>query len=153
MSQAQQSKPPVIDLDTGGGCVFMKWQDYSFCPTWLFHILAHSPLSITFIRCRLLFPVGRLLLVQEGRAESFVGSCCVASSGYQSRELPAKVLGHTLTFVSTCLWSPGSFPTSSIFAAFFPAPFLHSLGSCLLYGNPYFWPPLLSRTLSPGFPV
>lgn len=134
----------------------MKWQDYSFHPTWLFHVLAHSPVSIMFSRCQLLFPVGSLQLVQEGWTKTCLGLyCAVALSSlryYQPRSLGMP------WHLSPCLRSPGSFPTSSIFlsvmifAIFSPGPFFYPLRSCLLVRDPYFWPSLISRTLNSGFP-
>lgn len=109
--------------------------------------------SLELSRCQLLFSDGSLQLVQEGWAKPCLGLYCpvavISLRYYQPRSLGMP------WHLSPCLWSPGSFPTSSIFlpvmifAIFSPG---CPLRSCLLVRDPYFWPSHLSRTLNSGFP-
>lgn len=137
----------------------MKLQDNSFHPTWLFNVLACSPLSITFSRILYMSTSSlswEFAACPGGLGKSFSGFIlCICS--YQSQVLPPRSLGMPW-HLSPCLKSPGSFPTSSIFlpvmifAIFSPGSFFCPLRSCLLVRDPYFWPSLLSRTLNSGFP-
>lgn len=123
VSQVRQGKQPVIEL---------LWFIYEMTrlqlsPTWLFHVVPRSPLSTTFSRCQLLFPIGSLQLVQEGWAKTCQALYCavavISLRYYQPRSLGMPY------HLSPCLQSPGSFPTSSIFlpvtifAIFSPGPF------------------------------
>lgn len=148
VSQARQGKQPVIEF-------IYEMTRLQLSPTWLFHVVPRSPLSTTFSRCQLLFPIGSLQLVQEGWAKTCQALyCAVAVISLRYYQLRSLGMPYHL---SPCLQSPGSFPISSIFlpatifAIFSPGPFFDPLQSCLLLGDPYFWPSLLSRTLNSGF--
>lgn len=98
-------------------------------------------LSIRFIRCQLLFPVRRLLLVQKSQTESCVVSCwvapCSSFRSYQPTSLD--ILWHLSPHVSDLQdvsLLPASFFQSRSLLSSFLAPF------SALWDHVFFWEPL-----------
>lgn len=58
------------------------------------------------------FLAGRSLLGWHGWSESWAGSYCAADHHKPAWMLGSKVTGHPPEFISTQLWSPGTYPTA-----------------------------------------
>lgn len=88
----------TVNLDTE---VYLTASEIKNLPYFITrHPLFHCP-SATVTRSRHPFPAVKLLLAQDGWAESQVRSCYVAARHDPSWLLQAKVPGHALEFIST----------------------------------------------------